>query len=130
MMLAAEHRGEHIDVAQAFSPDLKRVRVERNEIGPLSRSDRSDLAVHAQLVRGAESDCMQRLPDIETFFRAENSACRRLAIGGTPGHVNAMAASVGKFLQVHPLSGLNPGEVLLTNENRPESSSTAWASSQ
>lgn len=38
------------------------------------------------------------------------------AVTGTPGHVNAMAASVGKFLKVHPLESLREGDVLLTND--------------
>ncbi len=38
------------------------------------------------------------------------------AITGTPGHVNAMAASVGFFLNKHPLDTLEPGDVLVTND--------------
>jgi N-methylhydantoinase B len=38
------------------------------------------------------------------------------AITGTPGHVNAMAASVGFFLRKHPPGTLEPGDVLVTND--------------
>ena len=38
------------------------------------------------------------------------------AVTGTPGHVNAMAASVGFFLQKHPVASLCEGDVLLTND--------------
>tara|TARA_Y100000031_G_C8216595_1_gene383703 strand:+ start:11 stop:1489 length:1479 start_codon:yes stop_codon:yes gene_type:complete len=38
------------------------------------------------------------------------------AVTGTPGHVNAMAASVAKFLHRYPLRSLVPGDVLLTND--------------
>lgn len=38
------------------------------------------------------------------------------AVTGTPGHVNAMAASVGKFLEAHPIATLEPGDVLITND--------------
>ncbi|HRX37831.1 MAG TPA: hydantoinase B/oxoprolinase family protein, partial [Parvularculaceae bacterium] len=34
----------------------------------------------------------------------------------TPGHVNAMAASVGAFLKKYPLARLEEGDVLLTND--------------
>ena len=38
------------------------------------------------------------------------------AVTGTPGHVNAMAASVGHFLQKYPLADMLPGDVFLTND--------------
>lgn len=38
------------------------------------------------------------------------------AVTGTPGHVNSMAAAVGKFLARYPLAGLAPGDVLMTND--------------
>ncbi|MCZ6856081.1 MAG: hydantoinase B/oxoprolinase family protein, partial [Gammaproteobacteria bacterium] len=38
------------------------------------------------------------------------------AVTGTPGHVNAMASSVGKFLARYPLQTLHSGDVLLTND--------------
>ncbi len=38
------------------------------------------------------------------------------AITGTPGHVNAMAASVGFFLEQFPVDTLKDGDVLVTND--------------
>lgn len=38
------------------------------------------------------------------------------AVTGTPGHVNAMAASVGCFLRDHPAETLREGDVLVTND--------------
>jgi N-methylhydantoinase B len=38
------------------------------------------------------------------------------AVTGTPGHVNAMAASVGAFLRKYPIETLADGDVLLTND--------------
>jgi len=38
------------------------------------------------------------------------------AVTGTPGHVNAMALSVGHFLRAHPVEELRPGDVLMTND--------------
>ncbi|MDH3375628.1 MAG: hydantoinase B/oxoprolinase family protein [Gammaproteobacteria bacterium] len=38
------------------------------------------------------------------------------AVTGTPGHVNAMAASVGHFLNKFPVADMVPGDVFLTND--------------
>ena len=38
------------------------------------------------------------------------------AVTGTPGHVNAMAASVGFFLERFPIGEMNPGDVFVTND--------------
>ena len=38
------------------------------------------------------------------------------AVTGTPGHVNAMAASVGFFLERFPLNTMQPGDVFVTND--------------
>lgn len=38
------------------------------------------------------------------------------AVTGTPGHVNAMAASVGFFLKKYPIAALCDGDVLVTND--------------
>ena len=38
------------------------------------------------------------------------------AVTGTPGHVNAMAESVGFFLRDHPVRTLVDGDVLITND--------------
>ena len=38
------------------------------------------------------------------------------AVTGTPGHVNAMPAAVGFFLERYPVSSLKEGDVLVTND--------------
>ncbi len=38
------------------------------------------------------------------------------AVTGTPGHVNAMAASVGFFLEKYPIDTMNEGDVFVTND--------------
>ena len=35
---------------------------------------------------------------------------------GTPGQINAMATSIGNFLDVFPINTLRPGDVLITND--------------
>jgi N-methylhydantoinase B len=38
------------------------------------------------------------------------------AVTGTPGHVNAMAASVGSFLEIYPTDVMEEGDIFLTND--------------
>src|SRR3546814_2238967 len=38
------------------------------------------------------------------------------AVTGTPGHVNAMAASVGFFLETFPIATMVEGDVFITND--------------
>lgn len=38
------------------------------------------------------------------------------SVSGTPGHINAMATSMGHFFAAYPLATLAPGDVLLTND--------------
>jgi N-methylhydantoinase B len=38
------------------------------------------------------------------------------AVTGTPGHINCMATSVRHFLREYPLSSLQPGDTLVTND--------------
>ena len=49
-------------------------------------------------------------------YSIRKAECSRRAITGTPGHVNAMAASVNFFLEKFPIRTLCPGDVLLTND--------------
>ncbi len=37
------------------------------------------------------------------------------AVTGTPGHINPMPAAIRRFMQVHPLHTLDPGDTLITN---------------
>jgi N-methylhydantoinase B len=38
------------------------------------------------------------------------------SLSGTPGHINAMATSMGHFLRAYPADKLAPGDVLITND--------------
>ncbi len=68
------------------------------------------------LMRTAFSTVVREAGDLSAgVFNTEGEMLAQ-AVTGTPGHVNAMAASVGKFLNRHPLATLGPGDVLLTND--------------
>ncbi|MCZ6619560.1 MAG: hydantoinase B/oxoprolinase family protein [Gammaproteobacteria bacterium] len=68
------------------------------------------------LMRTAFSTVVREAGDLSAgvFDTAGNMLAQ--AVTGTPGHVNAMAASVGKFLARYPVATLRSGDVLLTND--------------
>jgi len=68
------------------------------------------------LMRTAFSTVVREAGDLSAGVFSVDGEMLAQAVTGTPGHVNAMAASVGKFLAVHPVAGLAPGDVLLTND--------------
>ena len=68
------------------------------------------------LMRTAFSTVVREAGDLSAGVFDTRGAMLAQAVTGTPGHVNAMAASVGKFLKKYPLSELAPGDVLLTND--------------
>ena len=68
------------------------------------------------VMRTAFSTVVREAGDLSAGVFATDGAMLAQAITGTPGHVNAMAASVGNFLARHPLATLSPGDVLLTND--------------
>ena len=68
------------------------------------------------LMRTAFSTVVREAGDLSAGVFSVEGDMLAQAVTGTPGHVNAMAASVGKFLRVYPLAGLNEGDVLLTND--------------
>ncbi len=68
------------------------------------------------LMRTAFSTVVREAGDLSAGVFDTHGRMLAQAVTGTPGHVNAMAASVGKFLAVHPLETLKPGDVLLTND--------------
>jgi N-methylhydantoinase B len=68
------------------------------------------------LMRTAFSTVVREAGDLSAGVFDTEGRMLAQAVTGTPGHVNAMAASVGKFLAVHPLASLKPGDVLLTND--------------
>ena len=68
------------------------------------------------LVRTAFSTTVREAGDLSAGVFDTRGRMLAQAVTGTPGHVNAMAASVGFFLGRFPLENLNPGDVLLTND--------------
>lgn len=68
------------------------------------------------LMRTAFSTVVREAGDLSAGVFDTRGDMLAQAVTGTPGHVNAMAASVGKFLGRHPVETLRPGDVLLTND--------------
>ena len=68
------------------------------------------------LMRTAFSAVVREAGDLSAGVFDTTGSMLAQAVTGTPGHVNAMAASVGKFLTRFPLVDLAPGDVLLTND--------------
>ena len=68
------------------------------------------------LMRTAFSAVVREAGDLSAGVFDTTGAMLAQAVTGTPGHVNAMAASVGKFLDRFPLAELETGDVLLTND--------------
>ncbi len=68
------------------------------------------------LIRTAFSTTVREAGDLSSGVFDTRGRMLAQAITGTPGHVNAMAASVGFFLNKHPIASLQPGDVLLTND--------------
>ncbi len=68
------------------------------------------------LIRTAFSTTVREAGDLSAGVFDTRGRMLAQAVTGTPGHVNAMAASVGAFLARYPLASLSDGDVLLTND--------------
>lgn len=68
------------------------------------------------LMRTAFSTVVREAGDLSAGVFNLQGEMLAQAVTGTPGHVNSMAAAVGKFLAVYPLGSLQPGDVLVTND--------------
>jgi N-methylhydantoinase B len=68
------------------------------------------------LIRTAFSTTVREAGDLSSGVFDTRGRMLAQAVTGTPGHVNAMAASVGFFLEKYPLDVLEPGDVLVTND--------------
>lgn len=68
------------------------------------------------LIRTAFSTTVREAGDLSAGVFDIRGRMLAQAVTGTPGHVNAMAASVAAFLAKYPLESLSPGDVLLTND--------------
>lgn len=68
------------------------------------------------LVRTAFSTPVREAGDLSAGVFDLSGRMLAQAITGTPGHVNAMAESVGHFLERFPVASLEDGDVLITND--------------
>ena len=68
------------------------------------------------LMRTAFSATVREAGDLSAGVFDTRGRMLAQAVTGTPGHVNAMAASVGFFLARYPVAALAPGDVLVTND--------------
>lgn len=68
------------------------------------------------LIRIAFSTTVREAGDLSAGVFDRRGRMLAQAVTGTPGHVNAMAASVGRFLQEYPLETLKEGDALVTND--------------
>lgn len=68
------------------------------------------------LMRTAFSTVVREAGDLSAGVFDTKGRMIAQAVTGTPGHVNAMAASVGHFLERFPLRSMHPDDVLMTND--------------
>jgi|TARA_A100001011_G_scaffold204258_1_gene212549 N-methylhydantoinase B len=68
------------------------------------------------LVRTAFSTAAREAGDISAGVFDPSGRMLAQAVTGTPGHVNAMAASVGSFLEIYPINVMEDGDVYVTND--------------
>ena len=69
------------------------------------------------LIRTAFSTTVREAGDLSAGVFDLRGRMLAQAITGTPGHVNAMAASVGSFLDVFPVATMAEGDVYVTNDS-------------
>jgi len=68
------------------------------------------------LIRTAFSNTVREAGDLSAGIFDLRGRMLAQAVTGTPGHVNAMAASVGFFLQKFPIASMHEGDVYITND--------------
>ena len=68
------------------------------------------------LIRTAFSNTVREAGDLSAGVFDLSGRMLAQAVTGTPGHVNAMAASVGFFLQRYPVAAMHEGDVYITND--------------
>ena len=68
------------------------------------------------LIRTAFSTTVREAGDLSAGIFDLSGRMLAQAVTGTPGHVNAMATSVGYFLRELSLEAMRPGDVYLTND--------------
>ncbi len=68
------------------------------------------------IIRTAFSTTVREAGDLSAGVFDPAGRMLAQAVTGTPGHVNAMAASVGYFLEKFPIGTMKPGDVFVTND--------------
>ena len=68
------------------------------------------------LIRTAFSSSTREAGDVSAGVYNIRGQMLAQAVTGTPGHVNAMAESVGHFLHKFPIETMQPGESYMTND--------------
>ena len=68
------------------------------------------------LIRTAFSTTVREAGDLSAGIFDTGGRMLAQAVTGTPGHVNAMAASVGFFLERYPVTAMEEGDVYITND--------------
>jgi N-methylhydantoinase B len=68
------------------------------------------------LMRTAFSSIVRESQDLACGLFDRQGRMIAQSVSGTPGHINAMATSMGHFLAAYPLEGLGAGDVLITND--------------
>lgn len=68
------------------------------------------------LIRTAFSTSAREAGDLSAGVFDPEGRMLAQAVTGTPGHINAMAASVGFFLDRFPAETMKPGDVYITND--------------
>ena len=68
------------------------------------------------LIRTAFSNTVREAGDLSAGVFDLDGRMLAQAVTGTPGHVNAMATSVGHFLNKYPAPEMKPGDVYITND--------------
>ncbi len=68
------------------------------------------------LMRTAFSTIVRESQDLACGLFDTRGRMVAQSISGTPGHINAMATSMGHFLAAFPSETLRPGDVLITND--------------
>jgi len=68
------------------------------------------------LIRTAFSNTVREAGDLSAGVFDKSGRMLAQAVTGTPGHVNAMAASVGFFLERYPIKTMKAGDIFITND--------------
>jgi N-methylhydantoinase B len=68
------------------------------------------------LMRTAFSSIVRESQDLACSLFDPRGRMIAQSVSGTPGHINAMATSMGHFLAAFPLASLAVGDVLITND--------------